>query len=665
MRFRVVGLGSFGIALPALLAIYSCGSGSNNKLLGLPGTPDTQAGVPTMDGGTTTDATNPYEFQDVGPLGDTAPPVPFMDASFAAPDCPSCMFPPMNAPACPVTTPPIQVVYPADNVLVPPNMNVISVQWTPFGTPFQQFEVDFENSVTDMRVVTACAAQTMDTEQPSQASGGCELQLDPTMWNFIANQNRGGDPVLITVRGTVDGMCATTSANGTHLSFAQEDLLGALYYWKSTVSSNGTGGQIWVKSFGDDNPETNVTGGLGTTCNGCHALSRDGARMVINSDDDDSDDEYTDVTGSLIDMTTLMAIGGFRSQEPGFSTFYPDHTQYVSSNGLAEPPTNIFKLWNGDTAVAGPTVSNLGAAGARPTMPDWSPDGKTLLYVMPTLVGSWDSNSRNDDAHVFGGSLYTAPYLGNQMFGAPTPLLMSNGGDNNYYPGYSPDGQLVVFDHAAAATSVTTIDGCTGTSPQVSCPNDSFSNPAARLMVVSADGGTPIDLALANGSPTSAPVPVSNSWPKWSPFLQSYKGSKLLWVAFSSTRDYGVRVRNHQTGQYQCYPPDSFMLPGAAHHSSFAAECQQPQLWMAAINVTQSEVMTSTVPDPSNVAFWLPFQDITTHNHTPQWTQAVANAPIPDAGACIMQGGSCVTDPTGCCAPLICLGDGTCGQLAQ
>jgi hypothetical protein len=184
-------------------------------------------------------------------------------------------------------------------------------------------------------------------------------------------------------------------------------------------------------------------------------------------------------------------------------------------------------------------------------------------------------------------------------------------------------------------------------------------------MVVSADGGTPIDLALANGSPTSAPVPVSNSWPKWSPFLQSYKGSKLLWVAFSSTRDYGVRVRNHQTGQYQCYPPDSFMLPGAAHHSSFAAECQQPQLWMAAINVTQSEVMTSTVPDPSNVAFWLPFQDITTHNHTPQWTQAVANAPIPDAGACIMQGGSCVTDPTACCAPLICLGDGTCGQLAQ
>jgi len=25
--------------------------------------------------------------------------------------------------------------------------------------------------------------------------------------------------------------------------------------------------------------------------------------------------------------------------------------------------------------------------------------------------------------------------------------------------------------------------------------------------------------------------------------------------------------------------------------------------------------------DPSRPAFWLPFQDITTHNHTPQWTQ--------------------------------------------
>jgi hypothetical protein len=86
---------------------------------------------------------------------------------------------------------------------------------------------------------------------------------------------------------------------------------------------------------------------------------------------------------------------------------------------------------------------------------------------------------------------------------------------------------------------------------------------------------------------------------------------------------------------------------------------------MAAINVTTAEVM-STNPDPSNVAFWLPFQDITTHNHTPQWTQTVANTPPPDAGpVCIMMGGDCTMNPNGCCAPNVCTGNGTCGQLAQ
>jgi hypothetical protein len=299
-------------------------------------------------------------------------------------------------------------------------------------------------------------------------------------------------------------------------------------------------------------------------------------------------------------------------------------------------------------------------------MPDWSPDGKTLLYVMPSAVAAW-ANSHGtpiaDDAHEFGGSLYTVPYLGNQTFGAPTPLLMS-AGENNYYPGYSPDGQLIVFDRAPANTSVSTISGCTGTPPHQVCPNDSYSNPAARLMVLSTKAGsTPVDMQLANGSPASAPVPVSNSWPKWSPFLQSYRGNQLLWVAFSSTRNYGLRVRNDQPGEYQCYPPDSYEVPGGQHGTPFDPKCEQPQLWMAAINISTAEVMGST--DPSNVAFWLPFQDITTHNHTPQWTQSVANTPPPDAGGCIMMGNNCQTNPGGCCSGLVCQGNGTCGSLPQ
>jgi hypothetical protein len=233
-------------------------------------------------------------------------------------------------------------------------------------------------------------------------------------------------------------------------------------------------------------------------------------------------------------------------------------------------------------------------------------------------------------------------------------------GENNYYPSYSPDGQLIVFDRAPKDTSVSTLTGCT-TGAQGACPNDSFSNPAARVMLTKATAANAtLDLEAANGSPAATPLKFSNSWPKWSPFLQNYKGDKLLWIAFSSTRDYGLRVRNHQPGMYQCYPADSYEQPGTAHHSAFAPQCEQPQIWMAAVDV--STAVAQVVHDPSRPAFWLPFQDINTHNHTPQWTQSVA--PPPDAGACVQSGASCTQGGT-CCSGLVCQATGVCGQLAQ
>ena len=114
---------------------------------------------------------------------------------------------------------------------------------------------------------------------------------------------------------------------------------------------------------------------------------------------------------------------------------------------------------------------------------------------------------------------------------------------------------------------------------------------------------------------------------------------------------------------FQCYPPDSYSQAGGAHHSTFSPQCQQPQIWMAAIDVTVAHG-AQVIQDPSYPAFWLPFQDITTHNHTPQWTQTVAGNPTPDAGACVMAGGNCTQGAT-CCSGLVCGANGQCQQLAQ
>ena len=46
-----------------------------------------------------------------------------------------------------------------------------------------------------------------------------------------------------------------------------------------------------------------------------------------------------------------------------------------------------------------------------------------------------------------------------------------------------------------------------------------------------------------------------------------------------------------------------------------------PASIVAAVNITGSE--TGSSADPSYPAFWLPFQDIQTHNHAAQWTSAV------------------------------------------
>ncbi len=111
----------------------------------------------------------------------------------------------------------------------------------------------------------------------------------------------------------------------------------------------------------------------------------------------------------------------------------------------------------------------------------------------------------------------------------PAEEFLKSNGENNYYPSYSPDGQYIVFDRAPADTSVSGIDGCVGNPAEGrSCPNDSFSNPAARLMLVaSAPGAAAVDLQAANGSSSTLKLPLSNSFPRWVPTVQSYKGKKL------------------------------------------------------------------------------------------------------------------------------------------
>src|SRR5215813_10480672 len=132
----------------------------------------------------------------------------------------------------------------------------------------------------------------MDTR--GNATGGCAYSLDQMTWDWIAQTNRGGDPLKVTVRGApMNGSCVDHS-DSRNISFATEDIHGGIYYWQSLTFMGAAGrtGGIYRHDFGNPSttPEPFLTPGTLNKCVGCHFLSRDGQRMSFGSDDADSDD---------------------------------------------------------------------------------------------------------------------------------------------------------------------------------------------------------------------------------------------------------------------------------------------------------------------------------------------------------------------------------------
>ena len=102
---------------------------------------------------------------------------------------------------------------------------------------------------------------------------------------------------------------------------------------------------------------------------------------------------------------------------------------------------------------------------------------------------------------------------------------------------------------------------------------------------------SPVVLARANapGVNDNGKTSLTNTYPKWSPFIfQRDEFNKVLWTTFSSTRRYGL------------YPDRSMLY-----------------IWMVAVNPGQAGG-----GDPSASAFCLPFQALDTSNHIAQWTTA-------------------------------------------
>ncbi len=445
-----------------------------------------------------------------------------------------------------------QLVYPLDGAMVPRNLGELEVQWKrPAGVDL--YEVAIVGATIDLRIYTNA---TMPTQ-------GGRLPLKDTEWTALAETVNGG-----TVDVGVNAVASATptkvgSAKPAKLTVGKDDVKGGIYYWAAAGTTGSVEG-IYRHEFGDHaNPakafytindgNAAIADGKTNHCVACHVLSRDGKKFALT---------YNGGGGpaGLLDVATKSVMIAPNSGVVwNFAAMSPDGTKLVAAS------LGTLKIYDITAGVnLGKVISDV-PTGGWGTHPDWSPDGHSIVFVRN------DSAPSTYDWMFTGGSLVVVTETAG-VFGNPKTLVTSANGDNNYYPSFSPDSRWIVFNRSK---------------------NDAYDDPDASLMVMAADGNSaPMVLARAN-----AVGNLTNSWPRWSPFVQKNgEHGDLFYFTFSSKRDYGIEMG-----------------------SLNPANPSRPQIWMAAFDPT----VAAGGMDASNAPFWLPFQNIQTNNHIAQWAEQI------------------------------------------
>lgn len=476
-----------------------------------------------------------------------------------------------------------ELVYPNDGVVLPPNLGRIEVHFLRGSGDNELFQVRFFNDLTDIAFYTRC-------ERPEGVrDDGCIFEPRGLDWDALAETNRGGDPLNVQVRGGSDDGSGFGESDQIELRFARDDLDGTIYYWSTTLES------IMRFDFGSDDVEAEavLTPELAEgRCVGCHALSRDGRRILGT------------VAGIgeggmlLYDLETFTPLRAAPNDEIiQFGSFSPDGEQLVGvygDNGRGSEGLLFF-----DTRCTGATMDTCGQVvdmhaidGREVSHPSWSPDGAHIAY---SDVGRDSGSQRPQDC-----AIGVVDFDGTD-WGAPRFLVERGGGISRINPDWSPDSQLLVFTESVCPG---------GDMGHRDCNGDS--DPSSSVYSVTAAGADPVEL-VASGAPgimDEGRTELNDTFARFAPFefvLESspeFGDTRLMWVSFSTTRAYGLRE-----------PPGGNDESGG----------RGTYLWMTAYLPERA----GSGSDPSAAAFALPFQDLDSSNHIAAWTtESVGEVPI-------------------------------------
>ena len=327
----------------------------------------------------------------------------------------------------------------------------------------------------------------------------------------------------LVVRGTDDSGTSVGDSGTFHMQFSKDNIDGALYYWTTSGASAIMRWDFSVASTAQAAQAYLTPANTGvTSCIGCHALAPDGSKMVVSANG------QGDGRLLLWDIANNKALQPYPlSQRSQFESWNSDGTQFVGvygdkqgNNYAQKGPVNLM-IFDGMTGMVASTI-DLG--GLRGDHPDWSKDTDAPNTIVFT---SADATAATSDQHPATGGIDYVQYDGT-AWGAPMPLVPSQLGKNRYYPAISPDGDLVVYDESTCTKGTPTA----GAAPDVSC--DADTDPTATMFLISiTNGGTPIALTNANspGVADGANTALTNSFPKWSPFIEKLERAAAAGLA--------------------------------------------------------------------------------------------------------------------------------------
>ncbi|MGA7740951.1 MAG: hypothetical protein ABSF35_06105 [Polyangia bacterium] len=504
------------------------------------------------------------------------------------------------------------LVYPNDGVLLPPNMQQLEVHFQPGSKTGELYEISILSNFSEYRYYTRCYA-----DPTKYLAGACAFVLDPDTVNVIADSNSGSDPATLTVRGTDENGNVGSSAS-ISVQFAADRVDGAIYYWTTTQSQTqspsimrfdfGSQSALAVALQPSDLPDDSGNPNANTTCVGCHALSRDGTRMVAS--------KGASWAGYLVYINDLSlpktspnwltvdgrATGTAAANRVMTASFNPDGSQFVADAPAGDTlGINNLSFNDGVTGVRQSTL-NLGFP---VSYPDWSPDGQTIAVT-----------------HIYGNSGTIIQFqeggisvVQNSAAGwnpAEVVVVPHTTGKSRYTPNFVPDSSFLLYSEATRQT---------GDSDSLV---DSYADPSATVWAVQPQANaTPVLLAKANAMGVADQLTLADgrsslvvqrissgmlmdTFPRSAPFQATQNGHKLFWFTSASQRRAGLRL----------YKPNPSVV---------GDEPTQLLLWMFALDADQ--VMAGQ--DGSYPGFFLPFQDLTTSNHMAAWTQQYVSANPP------------------------------------